>query len=294
MLKYKFSYIYNAMDRVLRTFEEDGHGFSVTLNLKHLMIVTKQSDSAVLDRYNQKGSTIDPLKPWKVELDGTGLLSYVKSWSSSHGLNFKEYDSIMYYHNYDMVGAVGWAYTGAICGYSGVSTVRDHGFETWTTATHEFGHTMGAGHDTAKTGQCAYILMHIMTIVWGSFSGKFSQCSISAIKRTLSRKRCLSNRTNHFKLPDMELAGKKFDADWQCAWKFSKEYFKDRGYEMDSIRRCEDRIYETDCERGISCGGIRRKTGRMFCSGTGVMYLPADGTPCAKGKMCLHEKCVPE
>merc|ERR1712004_279819 len=161
---------------------------------------------------------------------------------------------------------------------------------------HEFGHTLGAGHDTAKSGECGYKLMHIMTIGWGAFSGKFSPCSIRSIKSTLSRKRCLSDQTKHYTFPEMELAGKKFDKDWQCMWKFSKEYFKDvNRVEVDSVKSCKNRNdNESICHRGLSCGGKKLKGGRDFCAGTGVMYLPADGTPCGKGKMCLYEHCVAE
>merc|ERR1712142_799939 len=136
------------------------------MGLKHLMIVSEPSESAVLDKFNfnskYTGGT-DPLQPWKAKVDGQKLLYHIRWWAAPRGLKFDEYDSIMYYHSYPMIGAMGWALTGAICTPNAVSVIQDDGWETWTTTAHEFAHTLGAQHDDATSGECASSLLYIMT-----------------------------------------------------------------------------------------------------------------------------------
>merc|ERR1712004_604348 len=167
---------------------------------------------------------------------------------------------------------------------------------------HELGHNLGAGHDTSS-GDCASSKNHIMdpTIRFPKEERDhrngytFSTCSERDFVKTLSSKSCVKNGAEMDpKISTRKtLPGKKYDVDFQCKWMRGTDYrFNSNtqhccywAYEF-CKKNPSKNVGGDECHAGLWC---KRANGN--CQGTSTVDVPADGTPCGSGKMCMNNRC---
>jgi len=218
----------------------------------------------------------------------------IKDWAPSNSFaidNNAGYDHVMYWIGYQMQhggssATIGLAYTKATCSTWSYSIIEDTGFETFRTAAHELGHSLGSGHDET-TGDCAAAVHHIMSATEGlpdrskaTDGFKFSTCSLDAFATYLGTQSCLDNGGHNGKVskqPVSTLPGQKFDGDAQCAW--TNPHIIGGGH-CTWLGPDGD-----DCNVGMACEQGGRSCGRSSA------LRASDGTDCGDGKTCLKGTC---
>eukprot|EP00062_Callorhinchus_milii_P017807 gi/632970660/ref/XP_007901773.1/ PREDICTED: A disintegrin and metalloproteinase with thrombospondin motifs 5 [Callorhinchus milii] len=176
---------------------------------------------------------------------------------------------------------LGMADVGTICSRErSCAVIEDDGLHAAFTVAHEIGHLLGLSHDDSKFCEETYGLTEdkrLMSSILTSIdsSKPWSKCTSATVSEFFDDGHgdCLLDAPqNPLRTPE-ELPGQSYDAVKQCKLAFGPEYTVCPGMDV--------------CSR-LWCAVIRK--GQMVCM---TKKLPAvEGTPCAKGRICLHGKCV--
>merc|ERR1712227_806516 len=288
-LKYKFQYTYNGMDYVYKTINHNG--MTITPYIKRLHVQDSMSGNPINALY---GGSLDASKGRLLTIDAGKALEHLKDWGPGAGFSIDDnngYDHVMYWIGYQMQhggnsATIGLAYTKAMCSTWSFSIIEDTGFESFRTAAHELGHSLGSGHDQT-VGDCAAEVHHIMSATEGlpdrdkavdGFS--FSTCSLDAFKAYLDTVSCLNNGGHDGKVsrrPVSTLPGQKFSPDQQCAW--TNPHIIGGGHCSWKDPNADD------CNVGMICD-----VGGRSCSRSSALRA-TDGTDCGDGKTCLKGTC---
>ncbi|XP_077579842.1 A disintegrin and metalloproteinase with thrombospondin motifs 5 [Stigmatopora nigra] len=196
------------------------------------------------------------------------------------------HDAAILFTRQDLCGhhscdTLGMADVGTICSPErSCAVIEDDGLHAAFTVAHEIGHLLGLSHDDSKFCEERFgvnsdkrLMSSILTSI--DASKPWSRCTSATITDFFDdgNAECLLDSPRHPIPGPEELPGQSYDAVRQCRLAFGAEYTVCPGMDV--------------CWR-LWCAVIRQ--GHMVCL---TKKLPAvEGTPCAKGRICLQGKCV--
>ncbi|XP_067667343.1 zinc metalloproteinase-disintegrin-like VLAIP-B [Haliotis asinina] len=234
-------------------------------------------------------------------VESSDALESFRSWVLNNDTSFPPNDHVMLFTGYNLTyggstANAGLAYIKSMCNPEFSISIVEEFFEfrIVAIAAHELGHSLGARHDM-DGNKCFAFFLYIMTSRFrfpsrskATNPWRFSKCSIDYFRKYIETLN--SNNTNCMLTQEAntdvnEIAGflgdqpgQVYSPDKQCEVRFQSE-------DSHVCRDGHKDRYTNICSQGLLC---RVPGGGGACE----RIVPADGTPCDKGKWCMEGKCV--